>query len=484
MKNRPLLSISMLVSGKSKDMWKSIDSLICIQERISTEIILIDTGCTKEVHSRLEKKADKLLSFTWCDDFAKARNTGLEVATGEWFMYLDDDEWFEDLEGLVEFFQSGMYREYGYACYKVRNYIDPEGTQYSDSWVERLARRTESLTFQSKIHEFLTGKEGEKYYLPLVAEHYGYAFASEEEKIAHFNRNEKLLLEMKKEEPHNLRWDMQLVQEYRVVARYQDMIRIGNEKYEPALRNNLVSLAEVFILSSAIGSLEERRYRDALDIVTIIEQEDKLSKMTKAYGYSVGTKAAFYTKEYAKSEEYANKYIEAVDFFETNVKERQKQEGLPFVSETFDDVKKKEVYSIKICDGLRRGDVNPLGEYMEKLGWNSRHVYVFEDMASELIRGMVNIGYTPEFYKVGKLIWRQQALRNYFLTVINDSVYSGEEKESVIRFFNKVEEACQIIEELKKMERNGMKEQVRLILSDICRLLPEDDEIRRFADRI
>lgn len=484
MKDRPLLSISMLVSGKSKDMWKSIESLINIKKKVSTEIILVDTGCTKKVHSQLEKMVDKLLSFSWCDDFAKARNTGLEVATGEWFMYLDDDEWFEDIEELVDFFQSGTYKKYGYACYKVRNYIDPEGTQYSDSWVERLARRTESLIFQSRIHEFLTGKEGEKYYLPLVAEHYGYAFVNEEEKMVHFNRNEKLLLEMKKEEPDNLRWDMQLVQEYRVVARYQDMIRIGNEKYEVALRNGLNRLAEVFILSSAIGFLEMKEYKNALGIVTQMEREERLSKMTKAYGYSIAAKATFYLEEYTKSEEYADRYIDCLEFFETNSSDKEKQEGFPFVSETFDDVKKKEVYSIKICDGLRRGDVNPLGEYMEKLGWNSRHVYVFEDMASELIRGMVNIGYTPEFYKVGKFIWRQQALRNYFLTVINDSVYSGEEKESVIRFFNKVEEACQIIEELKKMERNGMKEQVQLILSDICKLLPEDDEIKELVGKM
>ena len=32
--------------------------------------------------------------FKWCDDFAKARNAGLEKCTGEWFMYIDDDEWF------------------------------------------------------------------------------------------------------------------------------------------------------------------------------------------------------------------------------------------------------------------------------------------------------------------------------------------------------------------------------------------------------
>lgn len=463
-------------------MWKSIESLICIKERISTEIILIDTGCTKEVHSRLEKKADKLLSFTWCDDFAKARNTGLEVATGEWFMYLDDDEWFEDIEELVDFFQSGTYKKYGYACYKVRNYIDPEGTQYSDSWVERLARRTDKLVFRSRIHEFLTGKEGEKYYLPLIAEHYGYAFANEEEKMVHFNRNEKLLLEMKKEEPDNLRWDMQLVQEYRVVARYQDMIRIGNEKYEVALRNGLNSLAEVFILSSAIGYLEMKEYKNALGIVTQMEREERVSKMTKAYGYSIGAKAAFYTKEYVKSEEYANKYIELLDFFETNVKEKQKQEGLPFVSETFDDVKKKEVYSIKICDGLRRANTEILGRYMDKLEWNRPHVYVFEEFAEELLRGMDRIGYKAEFYRIGKKIWRHQALKNYFVEIISRRAESGENNSVSIDIFNKVEEACNIIEQLRLMESNGMQNQMKAFALSISKMLPDDEELKAFCD--
>ena len=49
---------------------------------------------------------DNIVSFDWCDDFAAARNAGLEHAKGEWFLYLDDDEWFEDVTTIIDFFQS------------------------------------------------------------------------------------------------------------------------------------------------------------------------------------------------------------------------------------------------------------------------------------------------------------------------------------------------------------------------------------------
>lgn len=477
MKDKPLLSISMLVSGKSEDMWKSIASVHEIQKRIPAEFILVDTGCSEDVQKRLEHEADKLVHFTWCQDFAKARNVGLALAEGDWFMFLDDDEWFEDVEELVHFFQSSLCREYAYASYKVRNYVDPEGTQYSDSWVERLARRTDSLVFQSRIHEYLTNKSGAHYHLNLVAEHYGYAFKNEEEKLAHFHRNEKLLLEMKEEEPDNLRWDMQLVQEYRVVERYQDMIRIGSEKYEEALESGFYQLAEVFILASAIGYLEERDYKKAMEIAYMVEKEKRLSLLTKAYAFSIIAKAAFYLQEYTKSEEYTDKYIKVFSFFESQPRERELQEGMPFVSETFDEVKRKEVYSIAICDGLRRCDTKPLAKYMHELKWEEHHVYVFEEMANELLLGMRRIGYTPEFYRIGKIIWKHQALKNYFISLINETTEKGEDMQSVVEIFRKVDGACTIIEQLQKLKENGMNEWIQSFVIKLQGTFPDDEEL-------
>ena len=477
MKNRPLLSISMLVSGKSKDMWKSIESIISIKERISTEIILIDTGCTKEVHSRLEKKADKLLSFTWCDDFAKARNTGVEVASGEWFMYLDDDEWFEDLEGLVEFFQSGMYKEYGYACYKVRNYIDPEGTQYSDSWVERLARRTESLTFQSKIHEFLTGKEGEKYYLPLVAEHYGYAFASEEEKIAHFNRNEKLLLEMKKEEPHNLRWDMQLVQEYRTVELYDKIIDIGKSSYPKAMSAGLYRVSEVFLLGIVIAMLEESRYKEAFDVVNMVISETNISLLAKTHAYLLASKLAYNSKDYILAYNHSEHYIQMIEYFTRFPRQRVEQEGYPFVGEALDEIRKKEGYSIAICSGLRNGNLVPLDKYMNCLKWNERNVFVYETIAEELLLGIRNIGYAPEFYRIVKIISKQNALKEYFILTISKSTKRGEDNEIAKEIFSKVDEANEIVHQILLLKKSGLERQAKTIIEKMKTLLPDDPEI-------
>ena len=94
--NQKLLSISMLVSGREETTEKCIASLDHLRSTVPCELILTDTGCPAGMQEWLQQKADKVLRFTWCDDFAAARNVGLQAASGEWFMFMDDDEWFED----------------------------------------------------------------------------------------------------------------------------------------------------------------------------------------------------------------------------------------------------------------------------------------------------------------------------------------------------------------------------------------------------
>ena len=111
MKDTPiLLSISMLISGR-EEMKKSLDSLHYFTEAFPCEIILVDTGCSPEQRALAEQYADKIIDFEWCNDFAAARNVGLKEARGEWFMYLDDDEWFDNPQQIVNFFVSGEYKD-------------------------------------------------------------------------------------------------------------------------------------------------------------------------------------------------------------------------------------------------------------------------------------------------------------------------------------------------------------------------------------
>ena len=101
-----LLTISMLASNRIETLRKSLDSLKPIMEKIPSELILTDTSKDPEIHNILLEYTDHVVEFDWCNDFSKARNVGLKLAKGEWFMFLDDDEWFENVDELVEFFNS------------------------------------------------------------------------------------------------------------------------------------------------------------------------------------------------------------------------------------------------------------------------------------------------------------------------------------------------------------------------------------------
>jgi glycosyltransferase involved in cell wall biosynthesis len=209
-----VLSISLLASNRPDTIRRCLDSLKPILEQLPSELILVDTSESGEIHRILTEYTDQVYCFHWCNDFAGARNAGLKRASGEWFLFLDDDEWFEDVEPIVEFFRSGEYKEYDQAVYLVRNYSNWEGTKYTDDWVSRMIRLTEETRFEGKVHESLVPAVGKCKRLNAFAHHYGYVFATEEERQAHLKRNISLLVSLVEEEPNNIRWPLQLIKEY------------------------------------------------------------------------------------------------------------------------------------------------------------------------------------------------------------------------------------------------------------------------------
>ena len=135
-----LLSIGLLVSNRRDTIKKCIESLTPLREQVACQLIVIDTGCDADIRDYIEGVADVVADFTWCNDFSKARNESLKYAVGEWFLYLDDDEWFLDVAPICEFFFGGAYQSFASASYIQRNYLDMEGSQYTDNWVARMTR--------------------------------------------------------------------------------------------------------------------------------------------------------------------------------------------------------------------------------------------------------------------------------------------------------------------------------------------------------
>ena len=206
----------MLSCGRPDTLWRCLDSLVPIREAVPSELIIVDTGCPVDIRERMAQYTDIIIPFTWCDDFSAARNAGLDAACGEWFMYIDDDEYFSDVRDIVTFFTSGRYRDYHKACYIQRNHHDAAGRTWRDAWAGRMISMEPRPVFKGRIHEYLSSPAGDGggILLHSVAEHYGYVYETPEARQAHFLRNSTILLHMLAEDPGDGRSRMQLIYEY------------------------------------------------------------------------------------------------------------------------------------------------------------------------------------------------------------------------------------------------------------------------------
>lgn len=523
-KQNIILSIAMLASDRRDTIRKCLESLNVIRKVIPSELIILDTGCSPEVRKVLEEYADKIADFTWCNDFSKARNVTLQMAEGEWFLYLDDDEWFSDTEDLIAFFASGEYKSYAGASYVQRNYLDMQGSQYTDARVGRMAKRTPQLEFRSKIHEYLAPISGDHKNLCARVEHYGYVYDTQEKKLAHFERNRILLEQMIKEEPATLRWRLQLLQEYRSIDDYAKMEELGKAGIEMINHSNTSADEEAcvyiggFYAARVLSADGKGDYNRVYELCKEAAGDERNTKLCHAFLHEMLAKACFYQGLYTDGEEYAREkyfasekcaqnYLNQWDYFENHKEELYRQQIAPFVGECFDLVKIKEIYSILICDGLKLKSTDNLQKYVNKLCWNEKHVYVFEEIADILIDAMNTLDYQMDtaslqyaaFEKILHIMYGQAALWEYFCGKIQEREDCGQNMQRIMRLIACVlpeaitvnEEASdenepspemrqlaiQVKQQIRLLIGNGMVEQAKTIIAQVKTMLPEDAEL-------
>ena len=208
------LTISLLASSRIGSLERCLDSLKPLLTRVPAELIVVFTGTDERVREIAARYTDQIIPFTWCDDFAAARNAGLKKARGEWFMYIDDDEWFEDVTEICEFFTSGEYRKYGFAYYIQRNYTNWDGIKCTDFPAYRMVKRTPDLHFEDPIHEELFPRSGRHKVLRSYVHHYGYIKDTKKTNDGKTTRNTPLLLKDIERRPDYVKNYLQIVQEY------------------------------------------------------------------------------------------------------------------------------------------------------------------------------------------------------------------------------------------------------------------------------
>lgn len=439
-----VLSISMLISGK-KDMPKSLESLRYFKDALPCEIILVDTGCNAEQRALAEHYADKIYDFVWCNDFAAARNVGLKAAEGEWFLYLDDDEWFENPQEIVEFFKTGEYKNYNCASYKVRNYSDSQGIMYDDSYPSRMVKLEPETKFVGKIHEYLEPFKLPKKTFSDFVHHYGYVYKDEEEKRKHAQRNIIPLNEMRKVHPGDPRWICQLAQEYFAVHEYEEVIKVcetglaeWNERkkqmdYAPSHVGGIYSYILISLESLERFEEEERWLGKAL---TEPLNNFKYMEPTIAFYCLVGARLYSKIGKYELCSKYFRRYIDYTNRWKDD-REIIEAGAALIVAGVFQEQLLYGTILMSMESAIRMEDYTLCEEAFYLMNWDDRRLLHQTIWEKNMLDAFCSVDYHPLWVRMLQtLVAREDGMKEMYVIFLETEISYKErgETEKLLRF--------------------------------------------------
>jgi tetratricopeptide (TPR) repeat protein len=88
----PLLTAALIVRDESAFLPGCLESLSGIVD----ELVVVDTGSVDDTPDIARRYGARLAHHRWADDFSQARNVSLDLARGDWILYIDADERLED----------------------------------------------------------------------------------------------------------------------------------------------------------------------------------------------------------------------------------------------------------------------------------------------------------------------------------------------------------------------------------------------------
>lgn len=155
------ISIAMIV--KNEEL--TLDRVLSCVKLFADEIIIVDTGSQDKTKDIAFKYTDKVYDFTWCDDFSKARNYAFSLASKDYIMWIDADDYIStpNIQKLIDLKSQSD------------KTIDVYMLKYSigDNFIffrERILKREKNFKWNGAVHEVIT-PSGEIEYKDIIIEH-------------------------------------------------------------------------------------------------------------------------------------------------------------------------------------------------------------------------------------------------------------------------------------------------------------------------
>lgn len=372
------LTISLLVSDRMETLGRCLASLKPLLRELDSELIIVYTGKNPDTLELAKEYTSHIIPFTWCNDFSKARNAGLKEAKGEWFLYLDDDEWFEDTAEIISFFKSGEYQKYQSADYIQRNYLDWEGSSWSDAYVGRMCRRTAETRFVYPIHENLKPYPEPCKKLDTFVHHFGYVGAKNDRAQAEkSDRNLSLLLERLKTEKPSSHLYAQLAQEYASVGKYNEAIdycRRGLALAGKETGQNSLKMWLQLELPRELSCAGD--YKSALAEGEAMLASSELEEVGEINLAVQLVNVCWNLKEYKKGLKYVRYYQEKLKYLQSHPEKAMAQNG---ITATFSGagLQAADVYIKGLFFASETGDDKAIEEILNRIPWeDSVHLSV------------------------------------------------------------------------------------------------------------
>lgn len=463
MNNKPktkVLTISLLCCGRADTTERCLKSLLPIREAVDSEIQVIDTGCDPDTRAVVEKYADEVFDFTWCNDFAAARNYQLDVANGKWFLYLDDDEFFLDPENIIDFFLNDDYMKYNLGGYYQRNYLDMEGKEWSDITVIRMTTITPETYFHGKVHEFICPAFGNTIIFDTHAGHYGYVFKSAEDNRKHSQRNIPLLEQMMEEDPEELRWPYQLAQEIRadqgseklleLCQTYVDKLSGLNDKESRLYRGT-------FVVGRAMAEEDLFKFDELLEHYKEVMADETVTEMCKAKVSVFAAKQYYIRGDFENVKKATEYYLKVFEQMDGDHLEQFLSGGI-FVYDTFEEAYVNQMYAYIMVCGMKKGNLKPLEKYIEKINWNAPVLRVNRGFITTLLDTCGLKGAKKELVNALKKFFIKDGLKKALMAEIREryEIYDIDQLENIKSCMAKIEGQSDMAEylALRIVEKN------------------------------
>lgn len=181
----PTLSLCMIVKNEEDNL----DKCLSLARPHVDEIVVVDTGSTDRTLEIARKYADVLDEIPWPGSFAVARNHSLSLATSDYILILDGDEYIEDQDAWKRIRNSLGLLDIAALVLPVKNLLSETNVVRADLfWQERILRNHPDIRYHGSVHNQVMesimahAEQTGRHVVRLDAEivHTGYSLSEEE----------------------------------------------------------------------------------------------------------------------------------------------------------------------------------------------------------------------------------------------------------------------------------------------------------------